>query len=93
MNYFNVCLFDTSAITILRDPVSSIISHYRFNSTAPSIFQTRDHKEHRLDYVVEYYSPFSVRDPAAMRNISRHGNNGDADGRCKARDGGVAQPR
>ena len=27
-------------ITMLRDPVSRIISHYRFNSSAPSVFQS-----------------------------------------------------
>jgi chromosome segregation ATPase len=45
-----------AAITILRNPVSRIISHYRFNSTAPSIFQTAI-QEHRLD-VVEYFHRF-----------------------------------
>ena len=44
------------AITMLRNPVSRIVSHYRFNSTAPSIFQTAI-QEHRLD-VVEYFHRF-----------------------------------
>jgi rubrerythrin len=45
-----------AAITMLRNPVSRIISHYRFNSTAPSIFQTAI-QEHQLD-VVEYFHRF-----------------------------------
>ena len=43
-------------ITILRDPVSRIISHYRFNSTAPSVFQSAIQDDH-LD-VIQYFHRF-----------------------------------
>jgi Galactose-3-O-sulfotransferase len=68
------------AITILRNPVSRIISHYRFNSTAPSIFQTAI-QEHRLD-VVEYFHRFRSAIPLQWEYFSP-GNNGDAEGRAR----------
>jgi hypothetical protein len=44
------------AITMLREPVSRVISHYRFNSTAPSIFQSAIQND-GLD-VIEYFHRF-----------------------------------
>ena len=49
------------AITVLRDPVDRIVSHYRFNSTQPSIFQDAI-RHHGLD-VVGYLKHFGAAVP------------------------------
>ena len=65
------------AITMLRNPVSRIVSHYRFNSTAPSIFQTAI-QEHRLD-VVEYFHRFRSAIPLQWEYFAPDGE-GPGDG-------------
>jgi hypothetical protein len=50
-----------SAASTLRDPVERIISHYRFNSTQPSIFQNAI-RERGLD-VVGYLTHFGAAIP------------------------------
>ena len=49
------------AATLLRDPVERIISHYRFNSTQPSIFQNAI-RERGID-VVGYLTHFGAAIP------------------------------
>ena len=49
------------AVTMLRDPVERIVSHYRFNSTQPSIFQDAIRKQ-GLD-VVGYLKHFGPAIP------------------------------
>jgi hypothetical protein len=46
-----------AAITVLRDPVERVISHYRFNSTQPGVFQNHIRDE-KLS-VIDYYHKFS----------------------------------
>ena len=43
-------------LTALRDPVDRVVSHYRFNSTQPSVFQTaiRDEKLSVVDYLRKF---------------------------------------
>ena len=45
-------------ITVLRDPVERIVSHYRFNASAPSTLQDAIHRE-RLT-VVDYFQRLAV---------------------------------
>ncbi|CAN7384396.1 sulfotransferase domain-containing protein [Bradyrhizobium sp. LjRoot220] len=67
------------AITLLRDPVDRAISHYRFNSTQPSVFQDAirdglsvvDYCRKFADAVATQYSIFAPQDgvDAAIRRL------------------------
>jgi hypothetical protein len=63
------------AITMLREPVSRIISHYRFNSTAPSIFQSAILND-RLD-VIEYFHRFRSAIPLQYEYFAQEVNAGE----------------
>ena len=63
------------AITMLREPVSRVISHYRFNSTAPSIFQSAIQND-RLD-VIEYFHRFRSAIPLQYEYFAQGVNVGD----------------
>lgn len=63
------------AITMLREPVSRVISHYRFNSTAPSIFQSAIQND-RLD-VIEYFHRFRSAIPLQYEYFAQEVNAGE----------------
>jgi Galactose-3-O-sulfotransferase len=63
------------AITMLREPVSRVISHYRFNSTAPSIFQSAIQND-RLG-VIEYFHRFRSAIPLQYEYFAQEVNAGE----------------
>jgi hypothetical protein len=63
------------AITMLREPVSRVISHYRFNSTAPSIFQSAIQND-RLD-VIKYFHQFRTAIPLQYEYFAQEVNAGE----------------